>query len=173
MDWSRGCGAEDTANILGQPGPPAVTCACTKVPAEQDKAAGDVAARETNRAAVQDSAGAEKARERRRRKRSQQWNLRERRWPSDRGQPVPPQAALKQQGGNRGGGEENWPASLVSQHRGTTGLTGSATTDAVPVHSAGRGAARPAQGVWCPAAARAETAEKAIRAITPSHGLVT
>jgi hypothetical protein len=48
MDWSRGCGAEDTEYIPGQAGPPAKACACIEVPAEREKAAGGVAACETN-----------------------------------------------------------------------------------------------------------------------------
>jgi hypothetical protein len=35
MDWSRGCGAEDTECIPEQAGPPARICACIEVPAEQ------------------------------------------------------------------------------------------------------------------------------------------
>jgi hypothetical protein len=56
MDWSRGCGAEDTEYIPGQARPPAKTFVCIEVPAEQEKAAGGVAAGETNKAAAQYSA---------------------------------------------------------------------------------------------------------------------
>jgi hypothetical protein len=35
MDWSRGCGAEDTEYIPGQAGPPARTCACIEVLTER------------------------------------------------------------------------------------------------------------------------------------------
>jgi hypothetical protein len=90
VDWSRGCGAEDTEYIPGQAGPPAGTFACMEVPAEQEKSAGGVAAWETNKAAAQDSARAEKARERRKKKRSQQRNPHKRGWPSDHGRPAPP-----------------------------------------------------------------------------------
>jgi hypothetical protein len=97
MDWSRDCGAEDTDYIPEQARPPAWTRACTEVPAEHEKAAGDVAAEETNKAAPQDSARAEKARERRRRKRSKQGNPRKLVWLRDHGRLVPQQAAPEQQ----------------------------------------------------------------------------
>jgi hypothetical protein len=118
MDWSRGCGAEDTEYIPGQAGPPARTCACIEVPAEQEKAAGGVAAWETNKAAAQDSARAEKARERRKKKRSKQRNLRERGWPSDHGRPAPLRAATEQQAATQEGrktGQQTRLASIEAQ----------------------------------------------------------
>ncbi len=119
MDWSRGFGAEETMYILGRARPPAVTRACTKVPAEREKAAGGVAARETNKRPRKTQPGLRRHGNAGKRKRSWQWSPRERGWPSDHGQTVPPQATPEQQAAKEEGekktGQQDRLASIGKQ----------------------------------------------------------
>ncbi len=121
MDWSCCCGAEDTKYIPGQAGPPARTCANMEVPVERGKAAGGVAARETNKAGAErlsPSREGSGTQEKEEVAATEPATTRMAELPLTTGATAGRPRATS---GNRGR-EEDWPASPVSQHRGASGV---------------------------------------------------